>query len=194
MITLLTPLLALLACSGEPSAPAAPPPSRFDAIPAAPVKQTSVDEFCEVRATAETAKTFTLPTLDGAPMAKGNGWTWVNVWATWCEPCVEEMPMLVQWQARLAKAGVDVTLQFLSVDAKAEDVTKWRGNHPTAPPSMRLGDLTQLGGWLTSVGLDASAVIPVHLFVDPEQRVRCVRMGSVSEPEYAAVESVLKGG
>ncbi len=187
-------LLTLFACSGEPSAPAAPPPSRFDAVAAAPVKPTSVEDFCEVRATPETAKAFTLPALDGAPMAKGNGWTWVNIWATWCEPCVAEMPMLVQWQARLAKAGVDVTLQFLSVDAKAEDVTKWRVAHPTAPPSMRLGEFGLLGGWLTSVGLDASAVIPIHFFVDPEQRVRCVRMGSVSEPEYAAVELVLKGG
>lgn len=193
MIALLS-LLSLLACSGEPPAPAAPPPSRFDAVAAVPKKPISVDEFCEVRAAPEAAKSFALPTIDGAPMARGNGWTWVNVWATWCEPCVEEMPMLVQWQARLAKAGVDVTLQFLSVDAKADDVTKWRGSHPTAPPSMRLADLSQLGGWLLSVGLDASAVIPVHLFVDPEQRVRCVRMGSVSEAEYAAVELVLKGG
>ncbi|MDP2314952.1 MAG: TlpA disulfide reductase family protein [Pseudomonadota bacterium] len=187
-------ILTLLACSGEPSAPAAPPPSRFDAVAAAPVKQTSVEEFCEVSATPEAAKPFALPLLDGPAMARGNGWTWVNIWATWCEPCVEEMPMLVQWQARLAKAGADVTLQFLSVDAKAEDVTRWRGSHPTAPPSMRLGDISQLGAWLTSVGLDASAVIPVHLFIDPEQRVRCVRMGSVSEPEFAAVEKVLKGG
>jgi thiol-disulfide isomerase/thioredoxin len=187
-------LLVLLGCDGGDTPPAAPPARRFDAVAAAPKKETSLDELCEVKADAATAKTFVLPTLDGPPMAKGAGWTWVNIWATWCEPCVEEMPMLVQWQARLAKEGVDVALQFLSVDAKAEDVTKWRGSHPTAPPSMRLADFSTLGAWLTTVGLDASAVIPIHLFVDPDQKIRCVRMGSVSEPEYAAVKTVLSGG
>jgi thiol-disulfide isomerase/thioredoxin len=188
-------LLALLACSGgEPQKPAEPLPSRFDAVAAAPKKATSVDDFCEQRPAPEASKLFALPALDGPPMAKGNGWTWINLWATWCEPCVEEMPMLVKWQARLAKAGIDVTLQFLSVDAKAEDVTKWRGSHPDAPPSMRFAQSSDLATWLGSVGLDANAVIPVHLFVDPQDRVRCVRMGSVSEPEFEAVEQVLKGG
>jgi thiol-disulfide isomerase/thioredoxin len=186
--------LLLLACDGGgESAPAAPPPSRFDAVAAAPKKETSIEEFCEVRAEPAAAKLFALPELDGPPMARSTGWTWVNVWATWCAPCVEEMPMLVQWQARLAKEGLDVGLQFLSVDAKAEDVTSWRGKNPTAPPSMRLADFSKLGAWLESIGLDASAVLPIHLFVDPEQKVRCVRMGAVSEPEYAAAKKVLSG-
>lgn len=185
--------LLLLACTGE-SVPPVPPPSRFDAVAAAPKKDTDIAEMCETHATAAEAKVYTLPTLDGAPMARGAGWTWVNLWATWCEPCVEEMPMLVEWQARLAKEGIDVALQFLSVDAKAEDVTRWRQSHPKAPPSMRFANLPELGPWLTTIGLDASAVIPVHLFLDPENKVRCVRMGSVSEPEYGAVKKLLQGG
>lgn len=186
-------LLSLLACDGEP-APQGPPPSRFDAVAAAPKKSITTDELCEVKAEPAAAKLFALPDLDGPPIGRGAGWTWLNIWATWCEPCVEEMPMLVQWQARLAKEGVDVALQFLSVDAKAEDVTKWRVTHTDAPPSMRIAEVAKLGPWLETVGLDATAVIPVHLFIDPDQKVRCVRMGSVSEPEYAAVKTVLQGG
>ncbi len=189
MITLLT----LFACGGEPAA-TTPPPSRVDAVVAAPKKSTSTDELCETKADPATAKLFALPELDGAPMGRGAGWTWVNIWATWCAPCVAEMPMLVEWQARLAKDGVDVALQFLSVDAKAEDVTKWRVVNPKAPPSMRIADFSKLGPWLESIGLDASAVIPIHLFVDPDQKVRCVRMGQIDEPEYAAVKTVLQGG
>jgi thiol-disulfide isomerase/thioredoxin len=184
--------LLLLGCDGAEK-PAAPPPSRFDAVAAAPKKETGAAELCEVRPDPASAKTFSLPTLDGPPMARDTGWTWVNLWATWCEPCVEEMPMLVQWQARLAKEGVNVALQFLSVDASADDVTKWRAAHPTAPPSMRFAKFSDLGGWLESVGLDASAVIPIHLFVDPDQKVRCVRMGAIGEPEYGAVKQVLSG-
>ncbi len=193
-MSVLLVLLVLLACDGGAPAVSTPPPSRFDAVAAAPKKDTSLDELCEVRADAAVAKSFVLPELDGAPMARGNGWTWVNVWATWCEPCVEEMPMLQRWQARLAKEGVEVALQFLSVDAKAEDVTKWRLSHPQAPPSMRLVSSGLLAGWLTTVGLDSSAVIPIHFFLDPDQKVRCVRMGSIGEPEYASVKRVLSGG
>lgn len=186
-------LLTLFACGGE-TTPAVPPPSRFDAVAAAPKRETSVEEFCEVRASPPDAKLFALPTLDGPPMARGAGWTWVNVWATWCAPCIEEMPLLARWHERLGKEGVDVALHFLSVDARAEDVTRWREKNTSAPPSMRLADLGALNAWLESVGLDASAVLPLHLFVDAEQKVRCVRMGSVSEPEYAAVKQVLSGG
>jgi thiol-disulfide isomerase/thioredoxin len=187
-------LLALFACDGGSApAPAAPPPSRVDAVVAAPKKDTALDELCEVHDSAATAKTFALPALDGAPMARDAGWTWINVWATWCEPCVEEMPMLVKWQARLAKEGVDVALEFLSVDAKPDDITKWRKAHPDAPPSMHLANTADLAGWLGTIGLDANAVIPIHLFLDPDQKIRCVRMGAVSEPEYATIKRVLAG-
>jgi thiol-disulfide isomerase/thioredoxin len=187
-------LLSLLACDGAP-APATPPPARFDAVTAAPKKSTAVADLCtESHADAASAKTFSLPTLDGPPMARGTGWTWLNMWATWCEPCVEEMPMLAKWQARLAKEGIDVALQFLSVDAKPDDLKKFQLVHPATPPTMHLANTSELATYLTTIGLDASAVIPIHLFVDPDQKIRCVRMGAVDEPEYDAVKQVLSGG
>ena len=46
----------------------------------------------------------------------------------------------------------------------------------------------------TDLGLDRGAAIPIHVFVDPQQRVRCVRVGAVSEPDYKTVEHLLQGG
>ncbi len=155
-------------------------------------KQTA--DFCEVRASASEARSFALPPLDGSPMASSEGWRWVNVWATWCGPCVEEMPMLLEWQGRLAREGVNVALQFLSVDAKAEDVAAWRAAKPGRPPSMRAAVFADVQPWMVSTGLSADAVVPIHYFVDGDDKIRCVRTGAVDASHYGTVKRVLSGG
>ncbi len=49
--------------------------------------------------------------------------TVVNFWATWCPPCVEEFPAMMELQRQLEADGVE--LVFVSVDEKWEDVTKF---------------------------------------------------------------------
>ncbi len=43
----------------------------------------------------------------------------LNFWATWCAPCVEEMPSLVQMQQNLKSKGVTVLAVSVDVDQKA---------------------------------------------------------------------------
>jgi peroxiredoxin len=43
----------------------------------------------------------------------------LNFWATWCPPCVEEMPSLVEMQRRLKAKGVTVVGVSMDVDEKA---------------------------------------------------------------------------
>ncbi len=43
----------------------------------------------------------------------------LNFWATWCPPCVEEMPSLAQMQARLKDKGVEVLAISTDVDGSA---------------------------------------------------------------------------
>ena len=43
----------------------------------------------------------------------------LNFWATWCPPCVEEMPSLVNLQARLKDSGVTVLAVSIDVDEDA---------------------------------------------------------------------------
>lgn len=102
--------------------------------------------------------------------------------------------MLSSWRARLAKDGVGVELAFLSVDADAPTVTKFRETHPQTPEGPRIRDVELLAGWLGTLGLDESSVLPIHLFVDPQDKLRCVRMGGVGEDDYDTVKRVLGQG
>jgi len=43
----------------------------------------------------------------------------LNFWATWCSPCVEEMPSLVQLQQRFKDKGVTVLGVSIDVDGDA---------------------------------------------------------------------------
>lgn len=43
----------------------------------------------------------------------------LNFWATWCPPCVEEMPSLVQLEQRMSNKGVTVVGVSVDVDGDA---------------------------------------------------------------------------
>jgi cytochrome c biogenesis protein CcmG/thiol:disulfide interchange protein DsbE len=43
----------------------------------------------------------------------------LNFWATWCPPCIEEMPSLVQMQQRMKQKGVTVLAVSVDADQKS---------------------------------------------------------------------------
>jgi peroxiredoxin len=43
----------------------------------------------------------------------------LNFWATWCPPCVEEMPSLVEMQRRMKGKGITVLAVSIDVDENA---------------------------------------------------------------------------
>ena len=51
----------------------------------------------------------------------------LNFWATWCPPCVDEMPSLVQLQKKFQ--GKDVTVLAVSVDDDPNDYHKFLKDH-----------------------------------------------------------------
>jgi len=170
---------------------------RINAVETAPKKAVSVDEFCDVLPkSAGEAKPLLLPPLaagQSAPAA--TGWRWVNVWATWCHPCVEEMPLLASWQKQLAGEGLKYELLFVSADDTDAEIDAFRKQHPATPTSLRIDKPdSALPTWLGAIGIGENAPIPVHLLVDPAGKVRCVRAGQVKESDLPAVRSLLKSG
>jgi cytochrome c biogenesis protein CcmG, thiol:disulfide interchange protein DsbE len=51
----------------------------------------------------------------------------LNFWATWCAPCVEEMPSLVQLQQRLKDKGI--TVVGVSVDVDNDNYHRFLKDH-----------------------------------------------------------------
>jgi len=109
------------------------------------------------------AQSFTGP--DGAPLtlAAFKGRTvLLNLWASWCAPCVAEMPALARLQKDLGGPGF--TVITVSLDLKPEDARAFlAANHLEAlafhfDPTGRLYDALKAPG------------LPVSIFIDKEGR------------------------
>lgn len=72
------------------------------------------------------APAFTLPDIDGEMHSLGDfrGRVVVlNYWATWCPPCVDEMPSLQRLHEALAEKGLAVVA--VSVDERFSDIERF---------------------------------------------------------------------
>jgi thiol-disulfide isomerase/thioredoxin len=185
-------LSLLLACDGEP---AAPPPPRFESVTAPAAAAVDLDVFCEVRPPADQAPAFAWPALSAAsPPAPPKGeWTWVNVWATWCAPCIAEMPTIITWPQTLADRGTPIALRLLSVDEDAGKLTAFTRTHPEVQGSLHMADGARAADWIATLGLpDVSPALPLHLLVDPQGRTRCARSGALDHDHLGAIEAVIR--
>ena len=118
-LIVLIPVMLLAACDKQPAPAPQPKPVESAAAPDAEAGTLDISQ----RGKAVVASTFIAP--DGKPVTlaafKGKPLL-VNLWATWCGPCVKEMPSL----DRLAKRGAGrlVVLTVNQTDDAAA-IAKW---------------------------------------------------------------------
>ena len=100
----------------------------------------------------------------------------LNFWATWCPPCVEELPSLVQMQQRMKSRGV--TVLAVSVDADENAYRRFLKDHNVNLLSVRDPDQK-------SAGLYGTFKFPETYIVDRNGVVRRKFIGAVdwTEPE-----------
>jgi len=184
-------VLVLTATACEEEASPGAPPSRVVAVAAEDPDARPLEELCYFFPAEAEAPAFAAPAVDAPEAPTPGRWRWLNVWATWCAPCVEELPLIGRFAAELEAEGRPIDLRFVSSDQEPEAVDRFRVAHPDAPASARMQDPASLTTWVTTVGLDQGAALPVHVFVDPDGRVRCARGGAISERDLVLVRRLV---
>lgn len=197
-------LLLTVGCKDKSEGPAVQTGSRAAAVKPAQRAGAVNDTagFCELTlpASGPKAKAFAWPNERALPdgttpksALATDRWTWVNVWATWCKPCVEEMGLMTRWVDALEKEGRPVDLQLLSID-KPEDAAALGERIGKGVPGQArwLRDEADFGPFLDALGVDRNAAIPIHALVDPSGHLRCVRVGAISGQDFAAVKTIMR--
>lgn len=108
-----------------------------------------------------------LATLKGRPLL-------INFWATWCPPCVEEMPLLDRFAKEQGATGV----QVLAVAAdRLEPVKKFlTQNQLTLPVVVGGADVLQLGRLCGNL----SGSLPFSILFDAQDNVVQRKLGKLS--------------
>jgi peroxiredoxin len=119
---------------------------------------------------------LTLPDADGRPqpLAQWRGRPLVvNFWATWCLPCVQEMPDLNR--VRRAYAPREVEVIGLAID-QPDKVREFRDRHQLALPLLIAG----AGGTelIRALG-NPSGILPYTLLLDARGQVVQRRLGQI---------------
>jgi thiol-disulfide isomerase/thioredoxin len=185
---LLAAVLLLAACDEKAEGPA---PERFASVKKKADAKAST--FCE-KTWGPKEKKFTPAAV--RPGAKGDraaGWTWVNLWATWCKPCVEEMGLLVRWNEAFQREQLPVVFDLLSVDEGDVDLEPWRKKNLAGHISW-IRSPEDFTAFLEGLSVDKNAAIPIHVLVDPDGYLRCVRVGSIHQENYGVVRALIAGG
>lgn len=109
----------------------------------------------------------------------------INFWATWCPPCIKEIPEFVELQKRYGNDG----LQFLGIALqRAEEVTDFMAeygmNYPVLAGEMEVIKIAE------NYGNDIGA-LPYTVILDRSGRVHYVKKGPLSGEEAESIISKL---
>ena len=117
---------------------------------------------CAATASAATATKprLSVTTLDGKnfDLSKQNGkWVIVNYWATWCSPCLKELPDISAYVTAHKDTVAAIGLAF--EDSDKADIEKYLGAHPISYPVAQIDVMEPPKDFDTPKGLPNTYVI-----------------------------------
>lgn len=106
----------------------------------------------------------------------------LNFWATWCDPCREEMPAMQRLQDKLAGKVVILAVDYGEGPPRIRDFLK---KVPVKFTVLLDRDTSAATAWKVKV-------LPTTLVIDPEQKVRFVAVGDVGWDTPAVEGEIIK--
>jgi thiol-disulfide isomerase/thioredoxin len=106
----------------------------------------------------------------------------LNFWATWCDPCREEMPAMQRLQDRLAGKLVILAVDYGEGPPRISEFLK---KVPVRFTVLLDRDMSAATAWKVKV-------LPTTLVIDPEQKVRFVAVGDVGWDTPAVESEIIK--
>jgi len=125
-----------------------------------------------------------LPDLDGKTQAlaqwRGNVLV-VNFWATWCEPCLKEIPGFVRMQEKFRNQGLQfVGIAIDNVAKVREFAAKYHMNYPVLVGEMAAVELTRTAG-------NDLGGLPFTVILDRKGRLIQTELGGLDEQKLTTI-------
>jgi thiol-disulfide isomerase/thioredoxin len=183
---------SVTAKTGQPAPPASARPAPMARPTKPPRKLCDGQTLRDPPKTIEAARSIEgTPSLP--PLRYGEGkWIWVNVWAAWCKPCKDEIPVLVKWREKLRAAGAKLDIAFVSLDDDQREMKRFMKTQPEGGlrASYWLVSDEERDAWFESVGFEDTPQLPLHALVNPEGKLACVIKGAVEHSDYPALAAL----
>jgi len=149
-----------------------------EATPAKPSEPKEV--FALVDADAET--------VSAAIRAPGSKVVVVNLWATWCKPCVEELPYLLELRKKYKDKGMRLVLVSFDFKSVRSDVVRFLKKEKIGFLSYRRKGKDN--EFLAGLSDQLTGQLPTTIFYDGEGNIKEIREGGATYEEFEA--SLLK--
>lgn len=180
-------LLAMLLAACQPAADKAPAAAAPADTPAAPAATPGPDVAPDA---VEDAPKPEIPALDVATIDGGrfdlaehrDKWVVVNFWATWCSPCLKEMPELSALDAMREHV---VTVGLAYEEISPEDMQAFLKEHPVVYPIAIIDVYSPPADFETPRGL------PMTYLIAPDGKVARQFLGPVTARE---IETAIANG
>lgn len=164
-----------------------------------PVPDDHPEAWCNQR-TRPSGRVWPLPVHGGASVEaaatkSAKRPVWLVIWATWCQPCLDELPHIDEALQEMRQRGVAPELILLSLDADAAvlDAAVRRGPSLLRQARvLRASSTAAFDAWAEQLAFDAGTLsLPIHVLAGPDGSVSCAHTGALTKNDVAVPARLL---